>query len=237
MSKKKKTTIEHIAIVCDGNRRWAKEQGLGVLKGHTHAFNQTVSDLADTCLELQIPYLTFWVFSTENWHRPKLEVDGLMNLFRSTFSEKAKEFDKKNIKINHIGDVSKFDIDIQEKITESIEKTKTNSGLTVTFAANYGGRDEIIRATSKYVAAVKHGAEDPAQLKTDIFAQYLDTKDMPDPDMVIRTSGEQRLSGFLLWQIEYAELFFPTFHFPDFTGERLKDLVEEYQERHRRFGG
>lgn len=235
MSKNKKKYPQHIAIVCDGNRRWAKQRKLGVLKGHKYAFNRTVSDLADTCIALGIPHVTFWVFSTENWNRPKLEVDGLMNLFRSTFDEKAQEFHKKNIKINHIGDLSGFDQDIQQKILESVEKTKHNTALTVTFAANYGGRDELVRSIKKYVHSLK-SSENVEDLTSTDFCKYLDTANLPDPDMVIRTSGEKRLSGFLLWQIEYAELFFPEFHFPDFTGKRLSELVEEYQNRQRRFG-
>lgn len=235
MSKSMHTYPQHVAIICDGNRRWAKQRKLGVLRGHKYAFNRTVSDLADTCIALGIPYVTFWVFSTENWNRPKLEVDGLMNLFRSTFNEKAEEFHKKNIKINHIGELSGFDQDIQEKILESLEKTKNNTALTVTFAANYGGRDELVRSIKKYVRSLK-SPDDVSKLTSTDFSHYLDTDDLPDPDMVIRTSGERRLSGFLLWQIEYAELFFPEFHFPDFTGERLVELVDEYQKRQRRFG-
>lgn len=223
-------SLKHIAIICDGNRRWAKNKGLKPIDGHTYAFDKTITSLVDKAIELKIPYLTFWIFSTENWNRPKIEVSGLMKLFRTVFSTKASSFHKQNVKINHIGDISKFDRFIQANIKKWVKKTNDNKTLTLTFAANYGGRDEIIRAIKKI-------PEDKIKKITEKdFVKYLDTNNIPDPDMIVRTGGDIRLSGFLLWQCQYSEFYFTKTYFPNFDGKKLEEAVREFGERQRRFG-
>jgi undecaprenyl diphosphate synthase len=227
---KNNLSLKHVAIICDGNRRWAREQGLLPIEGHNYAFDHTITNLVDTALEIGLPYLTFWIFSTENWNRPKLEVEGLMRLFRSVFSKKAEEFYKKNVRINHIGEISKFEPIIQDNIKKWVEKTKDNKQLTLTFAANYGGRDEIVRAIKKLKQ------EDVSSLSENNFSNWLDTRNIPDPELIIRPGGEIRLSGFMLWQCQYSELYFSKVKFPDFKGDELKKAIEVFDQRTRRFG-
>ncbi len=212
---------KHVAIIMDGNRRWAKKQGLAAIAGHAYAVDEVVEKLIERAGELGIEYLTMWAFSTENWKRDKEEVSALMNLFRKALMTKVQRFIEKGARLRLIGDISKFAPDIQEGMKKAIEESRKNTKITVTFALNYGGRDEIKRAV------VKGGVE---------FENYLDTAGMPDPDLIIRTGGEQRLSGFLLWQSAYSELYFTEVLFPDFTAEELDKAVEEYQTRQRRFG-
>lgn len=222
----------HIAVICDGNRRWAKSHGWDVIRGHEYAFDKVFIPLARRASEVGIQYLTFWVFSTENWSRDKREVDALMNIFRQMFIKKAAQLEKENVVIKTIGDLSRFDQDIQEKVKSWVEKTKNNTGITVTFAMNYGGRDEIIRAVNKIIKQVKNGEV----VTQEMFAQNLDTAFMPDPDLIVRTSGEQRMSGFMPWQAVYSEFYFPAWHFPEFTPEKLDECVSEYQNRKIRRG-
>lgn len=225
----------HIAIICDGNRRWAREHGLKVFFGHQKAVDEVFEPLIDRAAERGVEYITFWVFSTENWQRTPQEVEYLLTLFRTVFDRQVKRLHEKNIRVLTIGDITKFDSDIQERIANGVELTKNNTGITVIFALNYGGRDEVLRAIAKAAT------ETPIQkltekITTEEFSDYLDTKAIPDPDFMIRTGGEQRLSGFLLWQLEYAELVFPEFYFPDFTPEKLDELLAEFANRKRRFG-
>jgi undecaprenyl diphosphate synthase len=227
----KQRNLQHVAIVCDGNRRWAKEKGMNPWDGHRYAIEKTLSQIIDKALELKIPYITFWVFSTENWDRPKAEIKYLMQLFRQLFS-KSKEFMEKNVKVKHIGYLPKFNKFIQQNIIKLINLTKKNSALTVTFAANYGGRDEIVRAIKK----MYKGGFDIKKLTEKNFHKFLDTNGTPSPELIIRTSGEQRLSGFLLWQSQYSEFYFPKVNFPDFNGNELEKAVLEFQNRQRRFG-
>lgn len=229
----------HVAIICDGNRRWARQQGLMALMGHRRAMEQVFEPLVDRAQQLGVEFLTFWVFSTENWKREKGEVDGLLNLFREAFDTQVEKLARKNVRIRVIGDIADFAEDVRERIHKAIEVTQKNTGITVIFAMNYGGRDELVRAMSRLVHqvrdAVAAGRELPT-LTSEYFSQFLDTAGMPDPEFIIRTSGERRLSGFLPWQSEYAEFAFPDFHFPDFTPERLEMLLTEFAERGRRFG-
>ena len=209
----------HIAIICDGNRRWAKNKSLPEFAGHRRAVEVTMEQLIDRCVELKIPYLTFWVFSTENWHRGKSWVDKYFKLLRQLFTKNFQKLHQKNVKLNLIGDVAKLPKDIQDLFNEWLNKTKNNQKLTLTIAINYGGRDEILRAIAKGP-----------------FPKHLDTVGLPDPDLLIRTSGELRISNFLLWQLAYAELYFVDVYWPDFGPIELRAALESYRQRRRRFG-
>ena len=205
----------------DGNRRWAKKKGLGVIAGHAYAVENTVEQLIERAGELGIKYLTLWAFSTENWGRPEDEVTGIMQLFRNALMTKVQKFLEKGAKLKMIGDMSKFSTDIQAGMKKAMVASSQNDKITVTFALNYGGRDEIMRAVER------EGSE---------FEKHLDTAGMPGPDLVIRTGGEQRTSGFLMWSAAYSEWYFTETLFPDFTPEKLDEAIEEYQSRQRRYG-
>ena len=228
-------TPKHVAIVCDGNRRWAKSKGLPAFEGHRRAVDKVFDELIDAAVEKGVKYLTFWIFSTENWDRDKDEVAGLMNLFRLFFDKRISQFKKKNVKFNMIGNLSHFDKDIQKRILDGMEKTKDCSKITVTLAMSYGGRDELTRAVQKISEEVKSGLSSK-KITPELISQNLDTASLPDPEFIIRTSGEHRLSGFLLWQSEYSELYFPEFDFPDFDKENFNKAMEEFASRKRRFG-
>lgn len=215
---------QHVAIIMDGNRRWAKKQGFSVIRGHRKVAEEMIERLADFAITKGITYLTLWAFSTENWERPKEEVVGIMDLFRETFTTSADRLHKKGVRVAVIGDLGRFPQDIQEGIEHWVQETKNNQALVVTFALNYGGRDEIRRA-------VREGGED--------FEQCLDTVvkiALPDPDLLIRPGGEQRLSGFLTWQSVYTELYFTDVLMPDFDEAEFEKALEEYANRQRRFG-
>jgi undecaprenyl diphosphate synthase len=224
--------LQHVAIIMDGNRRWAKQHKLQALQGHQYVTDKVIEPLVDRCIELKIPYLTLWAFSTENWQREKSEVEGLMQLFRKAFQKSVEDLHQKGVKLNYIGDMSKFPKDIQESVQKWMEISKNNTKITVSFALNYGGRDEIIRAIHK---AQKNGA-DLSEITSEQFSTFLDTSDMPDPDMIIRPGGEKRLSGYLAWQAVYAELYFTDLLMPDFGPKQLDAAIEEYDSRQRRFG-
>lgn len=211
----------HVGIIMDGNRRWAKKRGLPPVAGHVQAVDTTVEELIEKAGELGIKYLTMWAFSTENWNRDRAEVSALMNLFRKALLDKVGRFIKKGARLRIIGDKSKFPSDIQEGMEKAVKESESNNKITVAFALNYGGRDEIKRAV------VKGGVD---------FEKYLDTVGIPDPDLIIRTAGEQRLSGFLMWQSAYSEFYFTETLFPDFTPEKFEKAIEDYQGRQRRFG-
>lgn len=227
---------QHIAIICDGNRRWARSHKLEVFKGHQQAVNKVFEPLIDRAAERGVKFITFWIFSTDNWDRDKKEVEGLMNLFRGFFDRQVEELHKKGVRVNMIGNIDHFAPDIQERIKDGMKKTKDNDRITVTLAMSYGGRDEITRAVKKIAAEVKDGDVNPEEINQDLISANLDTADMPDPELIIRTSGEQRLSGFMIWQCQYAEFWFPEFHFPEFTPERLDEAIEVLNQRQRRFG-
>ena len=224
--------LQHIAIIMDGNRRWAKQHKLQALQGHQYVTDKVIEPLVDRCIELKIPYLTLWAFSTENWQREKSEVEGLMQLFRKAFQKSVEDLHQKGVRLNYIGDMSKFPKDIQESVQKWMEISKSNTKITVSFALNYGGRDEIIRAIHK---AQKNNA-DLSQITQDQFSTFLDTANMPDPDMIIRPGGEKRLSGYLAWQAVYAELYFTDLLMPNFGPKQLDAAIEEYDSRQRRFG-
>lgn len=221
----------HVALIMDGNRRWAKKHGFAIFKGHTFGQDR-IEPVVDRAIELGIPYLTFWAFSTENWRRDRKEVEFLLNLFRKNLDKTVGSFHQKNVKLKVIGNLEQFPKDIYQKTIYWVEKTKNNKKITVNIALNYGGRDEIVRAIKRM-----YNSEFKIQnLTTDNFEQFLDTARQPDPDLMIRTGGDIRLSGFMSWQMEYAEFYFTPVLWPDFTVSEFDTAIEEYQRRKRNFG-
>jgi len=217
---------KHVAIIPDGNRRWAKKKGRPAIEGHRYAAQTVLPNLISELAKYNVKYFTFWALSTENLvGRSKDEVDNLFNLIRFFLRNKVKEFEKKEIKFKTIGDLTQLPKDLQEEIIKVTHDTINNKKMTVIFGLNYGGRDEIIRAIKKGKNLTKEN-----------FGNYLDTAGIPDPDLIIRTGGEKRLSGFMLWQSEYSELYFSDLYFPDFTAKELEKSIINYSERQRRFG-
>lgn len=222
---------QHVAIIMDGNRRWAKKRGLAAVAGHAFAVDNVIEKLIERAGEIGIKYLTLWAFSTENWGREKDEVEGVMNLFRKALMTKVQKFTERGARLQMIGDITRFAPDIQEGMKKAMKESEKNKKITVTFALNYGGRDEIIRALNHWnIKPLDH------LVTEEKFEKHLDTVGMPDPDLIIRTGGDQRLSGFLMWQAAYSELYFTDALFPDFGPEQLDEAIEEYQMRQRRFG-
>lgn len=226
--------IRHVALIMDGNRRWAKSKGLSSFEGHLRG-EERIEPIVDTAIEMGITHLTFWAFSTENWHRSDREVAFLLNLYRKNLDKKVDSFHRKNVKINIIGNLRMFPGDIIKKTAQWMEKTRNNNGITVNIALSYGGRDEIMRAVNRW-SETSSSSGKPKDLTKEEFEKYLDTKGQPDPDLLIRTGGEMRLSGFLLWQLEYAELYFTDTYWPDFTPDKFREAVGDYFGRKRRFG-
>jgi len=219
----------------DGNRRWAKEHGLPELMGHKRVSDDIIEPLIEHAADIGIRYMTFWAWSTENWGRKPEEVAGIMNIFRRVIKKDWRRLAEKGVKIQIIGDISKFPKDIEQSLKKVVENTQNNKRITTIFALNYGGRDEICRAIIR-LHKISNFKFQISNLTSEIISGVMDTKDIPDPEFIIRTGGEQRLSGFLLWQSEYSELYFPSFYMPDFTPEKLDEAIEEYQKRKRRFG-
>ena len=229
------TIPQHVAIILDGNGRWAKKRGIPRNLGHAQGF-ATVEKTVFHAADLGIKYLTVYGFSTENWKRPEEEVSGLMTLFRAYMKRLLKTALENDARVLMIGERSRFPQDIIDGINELEEKTKNNSRITFTIAINYGGRDEITRAVNKMIQEAKDGTlTEP--VTEQVIAQHLDTKLIPDPDLLIRTSGEQRLSNYLIWQSAYAELYFTNVLWPDFSKEDLIEAIRYYNTRDRRFGG
>jgi len=226
----------HIAIIMDGNGRWAKERNLPRIAGHK-AGVEALRDIITSCSKIGISHLTLYAFSTENWKRPPEEVKGLMDLLVIYLKKEINELHKNNVKINVIGDISKLPQNAVSQIEKAKEKTKINNGLTVSIALNYGSRNEIINAVKNICIDTINNKVQPNDINSELISNYLYTKDIPDPDLVIRTSGELRISNFLLWQIAYSELWFTDVYWPDFTSEHLFNAIEDYQKRKRRFGG
>ena len=227
---------EHVAIILDGNGRWAKKRGLPRSMGHKEGcvvVENTVEDAA----RLGIKYLTVYGFSTENWKRTSDEVGALMQLFRYYMVRLLKIAKANNVRVKMIGDRNRFDQDIIEGIDRLVEQTKDNTGLTFVIAVNYGGRDEIIRATRNIMKDSAEGKLLPDDMTEEVFASYLDTEGIPDPDLLIRTSGELRLSNYLLWQLAYTELYVTDCYWPDFNMDEMKKAIAAYNSRERRFGG
>lgn len=224
----------HIAVIMDGNRRWAREHKLPILEGHRRVANEVLEKLVEHAAKREIPYMTFWAFSTENWSRAEDEVKGIMLILKQSLGPFGRKMMEKGVCLKVIGDLSRIDEGLRKGIIDVMEKTKHNTRITVTIALNYGGRDEMIRAMKRLVVA--KSKEQISNLTIQQFNNFLDTAGIPDPDFIIRTGGEQRLSGFLLWQSEYSELYFPTFLMPDFTPDRLDEAIVEFEHRKRRFG-
>lgn len=238
MEKTPENTVipEHIAIILDGNGRWAKKRGLPRSIGHKEgciAVEKTVEDAA----RLGVKYLTVYGFSTENWKRSKDEIGALMQLFRYYMVRLLKVAKSNNVRVKMIGDKERFDRDIIEGINKLVDETKGNTGLTFVIAINYGGRDEIVRATKKIMKDTTLGKIQWEDMSENLFASYLDTNSIPDPDLLIRTSGELRLSNYLLWQLAYTELYVADCYWPDFNLDELKKAIAAYNSRDRRFGG
>ena len=226
----------HVAIILDGNGRWAKKRMLPRNAGHA-AGSKNVEKICAAAWDMGIEYVTMYAFSTENWSRPKEEVDALMKLLHSYLKDCLKTSKKNNMQARVIGDISKLDKDLQERIIELERVSAENTGLHFQVALNYGSRDEIKRSIISIANEVKEGSLLPEDITEDIISSHLDTSGIPDPDLMIRTSGEQRLSNYLLWQLAYAEFYFTDVLWPDFSKKDLQKAVEFYQSRDRRFGG
>ena len=225
-----------IAIILDGNGRWAKKRNLPRAMGHK-AGCETLEKTVEDCVRLGVECLTVYAFSTENWKRSALEVGALMKLLRFYMVKLIDVANKNNVKAVMIGDESRFEPDIRKGIKKLIEATKNNTGMIFAFAINYGGRDEIKRAVENIADDVESGKISKSDISEELISSYLDTKDLPDPDLLIRTSGELRVSNFLLWQIAYSEFYITDTLWPDFDKEELLKAIESYSHRQRRFGG
>ncbi len=223
---------QHVAIVMDGNGRWAKSRGLPRIAGH-RAGTENIREIVSACVEFGVKILTIYAFSTENWTRPKEEVTGLMHIFDDAFVRELDELHKQGVQLRHLGRLDNVKKSLREKVLRGIEITKDNDRLILNVAFNYGGRDDIVNA-------VRHIVEDHIavdEINEELFSQYLYTANCPDPDLVIRTSGEHRISNFLIWQSAYAEWIFPDVYWPDFGREQLLKAIQDYGNRERRYGG
>lgn len=227
---------QHIAIILDGNGRWAKMKGMPRNYGHAQGA-KNVEVVCKAAHDLGVKYLTLYAFSTENWNRPKAEVDALMTLLKSYLKTCIKTAKKNNMRVRVIGDTTKLSDDIQEKIKELEKESASYDGLNLQIAINYGSRDEIIRAMKKIAEDVKEDKLSVGEINEELVSTYLDTKEIPDPDLMIRTSGELRISNYLLWQIAYSEFYFTDVPWPDFKEEELKKAIANYNSRSRRYGG
>ncbi len=226
---------EHIATIMDGNGRWAKSQGHLRVFGHKKGV-KSVREITEACAELGVPYLTLYAFSTENWQRPKLEVNALMSLLVDTIGNEMRTLQENNIKLNAIGDLSRLPNKTRKALLNGIEKTQSNDRMTLTLALNYSSRWEITMAMKKIAERVKTGEIMPENIDEEIIQQHLETSGLPDPELMIRTSGELRISNYLLWQLAYAELYFTDVLWPDFRKVHLYEAILDFQNRERRFG-
>lgn len=226
---------EHVAIIMDGNGRWAKKRGNQRIFGHKNAI-AAVRDTVEAAAELGIKFLTLYAFSTENWNRPKMEIDALMGLLVQTLSSETPTLLKNNVKLNVIGDVKSLPRDVEKQLNEVLNVTRTNSGLILTLALSYSSRWELVEAVRKIAVQLEKGEISSADISCELISNNLATAKMPDPELLIRTSGEHRISNFLLWQIAYAELHFTSTLWPDFRRDDLYKAILDFQSRERRFG-
>jgi undecaprenyl diphosphate synthase len=226
---------KHIAIIMDGNGRWAKERGKSRTFGHREGVN-SVRDIVKACGELKIKYLTLYTFSSENWLRPKEEVTTLMRLLVHALKKETKDLNKNNVRLNVIGDITTFPRIVQIELKESIEKLKDNTGLTLTLALSYSGRWDIVQAVKHIIKDIELKKIKPEDISQETFSKYISTKNIPDPDLLIRTSGEFRISNFLLWQLAYTEIYISQLCWPEFRRQHLYEAIRNYQRRERRFG-
>ena len=222
----------HLAIIMDGNGRWAQQKGLPRVSGH-RAGTENLREVIEAAVEFGIQYLTIFAFSTENWTRPSEEVQGLMRIFRTMLDRELKNLHENGVQLRHLGCLERIDDALNKKVTEAIELTKNNDTLILNIAFNYGGRNEILRAVKQLI---KDG-QNPENLDEETFGKYLYTADCPDPDLIIRTSGEFRISNFLIWQGAYSEWYFTPTYWPDFGRDDLYEALTEYNQRNRRYGG
>jgi undecaprenyl diphosphate synthase len=225
----------HIAIIMDGNGRWAQEQGQDRLYGHFHGV-ESVRNIVEGCAELQVEYLTLYAFSTENWDRPEPEVTGLMELLVETIRKEVPILNRNNIRLHVIGDVSMLPDYAKKALEEALGMTSGNSGLNLVMALSYSSRWELVQAVKRIAMDVEAGRIDPETIDQDTLQSYLATSDFPDPELMIRTSGEYRISNFLLYQLAYAELYFTSTRWPDFRKDHLYEAILDFQARERRFG-
>ncbi|HRZ96262.1 MAG TPA: isoprenyl transferase [Paludibacter sp.] len=226
---------EHVAIIMDGNGRWAKERGYNRIFGH-HNGVKSVREVTEAAAEIGIKYLTLYAFSTENWERPQAEVDALMELLIETIEKETPTLNKNNVRLLAIGDLKRLPGKLEDKLQRCIDSTTLNSGLTLVLALSYSARWEIINAVKNIIKDIDLKQLTPEEMSAEIFANYLTTKSIPDPDLLIRTSGELRISNFLLWQLAYSELYFTETHWPEFSKECFYEAICDYQQRERRFG-
>lgn len=226
---------QHIAVIMDGNGRWAKEQGKIRIFGHQNGVG-AVRAVSEACAELGVKYLSLYAFSTENWNRSQLEVDALMRLLSKTMAEEVTTLNKNNIRLNAIGDLKRLPKYNYDALMKTIDETKNNDRMTLTLCLSYSGRWEIAEAAKQIAQKVKDGELEPEQIDEKCFSTFLNTSDMPDPELLIRTSGEERISNFLLWQLAYSEFYFTDKFWPDFCKEDLYKAILDYQNRERRFG-
>ena len=225
----------HIAVIMDGNGRWAKKKGAKRIFGHQNAI-KAVRDISEGSAELGIKYLTLYAFSTENWKRPKAEIKGLMGLLVSTIRNETETLIKNNIQLQAIGDLQSLPVKCQRELNEAIDITSRNNGLTLILALSYSGRWDIVQGIKRLLKDVKKGLILENDITQQLFSHYLSTSNIPDPELLIRTSGEMRISNFLLWQMAYTELYITELLWPDFRKEHLVDAIIAYQKRERRFG-
>ncbi len=231
----KNNVPNHLAVIMDGNGRWAKKKGFFRIKGHEKGA-KAVKEIVEACAEIKIPYLTLYAFSTENWNRPKLEIELLMKLLITSLKKELKTLQKHNIKLNAIGNLNALPIKVYNELFDVIKKTETNKQKTLTLALSYGSREEIIKTIKEISLKVKNNIISPENIDESVINNHLYTQNLPDVDLLIRTGGEQRISNFLLWQIAYAELYFTDILWPDFTKNNLFEAILNYQNRERRFG-
>ena len=232
---KNKSLPRHLAIIMDGNGRWAKQRGKLRVFGHENGVH-TVRNTVENCVKLGLEYLTLYTFSTENWKRPKIEVDTLMRLLVSSLKKELPTFNDNNVRLNTIGDIASLPKKAHKELLEVMEKTGKNTGMTLTLALSYGAREELKNAIKEISIKVKNNIISPENIDETIINTHLYTHDLPDVDLLIRTSGEHRISNFLLWQIAYAELYFIDVFWPDFKEQHLVEAIKNYQNRERRFG-
>ena len=226
---------EHIAVIMDGNGRWAKEKGKMRVFGHQHGVD-AVRNTTEACAELGVKYLTLYAFSTENWNRSSFEVDALMSLLTNALKNELKTLNDNNIRLNAIGDLKRLPKSQYDALMYAIDNTKNNTRMTLTLCLSYSGRWELVQAVKNIATEAKNGTITPEQIDETLIGNHLATAGMPDPDLLIRTSGEERISNYLLWQIAYSELYFTKKFWPDFSKEDLYEAIVDYQNRERRFG-
>lgn len=235
MAPSAKSVPRHVAIIMDGNGRWARSRGLPRIKGHEKGA-EAVRECVEGCGELKIEFLTLYAFSAENWQRPKTEVFALMRLLERFLKEKTPELLEKNVRLQAIGRLTDLPVNCQRQLHESIERTSNNTGLTLILALSYGGRLEIIDGIKSILRGIEAGHLDKGMIDVEMFSKHLYTRYYPDPDLLIRTSGEMRLSNFLLWQLSYTEMYVTQTLWPDFTKKDLFEAVEDFSRRQRRYG-